>query len=185
MLFLSPFVAGVPGPANITFRATQMAGILAMPCPIVNSGLWLRRFVDELNLTEVCMLIVSFPPAGKLGTRFHLPPLCIQNLQKLFPIAWTLYTIYGPTFEDNLQLRSSSSPLHPWAILMAFIIIAAKLACKLDGKEPVLTDVVNDIEWFQWSRSHFSKMQILSAYPLKSAEVNLNLFKPFPLVPIV
>lgn len=113
---------------------------------------------------------------------FYLPPLCIQNLQKLFPIAWTLYTIYGQTFEDNLQLRSSSSPLHPWAILMTFIITAAKLACKLDGKEPVLTDVVNDIEWFQWSRSHFSNMQILSAYPLKSAEVKLKLLNALPIV---
>jgi|LakMenEpi03Aug12_release.lakeMendotaPanAssembly.Ray.scaffolds.fasta_scaffold2942671_1 hypothetical protein len=45
--------AGVPSPANISFRAAEMAAGLGIPCPMINSGLWLRRFVDDLNLTEV------------------------------------------------------------------------------------------------------------------------------------
>jgi hypothetical protein len=91
-------------------------------------------------------------------------------VQKLFPIALTLHSIYGQSFEDNLQLRLSN-PLHPWAVLMAFIVAAAKLAYKLDGKEPILSDVASTVDWLQWARSHFSEMQLLSAYPLKSAEV--------------
>lgn len=58
---------------------------------------------------------------------------------------------------------------------MAFAIVAAKLGYKIDGKEPVVSGIVQDIDWLQWARSQFSKMQILSAYPLKSAEVNFTL----------
>ncbi|KAL4546410.1 hypothetical protein Ndes2526B_g01633 [Nannochloris sp. 'desiccata'] len=132
---------GVPSPANISFRAAEMAATLGIPCPMINSGLWLRRFVDELNLTE-----------------------------KLFPIASTLYAVYGPSFIENLQLRSSTH-LHPWAVLMAFVVTAVKFGYRMDGKEPVLSGIAQDIHWLQWARSHFSKMQVLSAYPLKSSEV--------------
>jgi hypothetical protein len=51
--------AGVPSPANIRFRAAEMAMTLGIPCPMINSGLWLRRFVDELDLTEVYIKPVS------------------------------------------------------------------------------------------------------------------------------
>jgi hypothetical protein len=98
----------------------------------------------------------------------------LEFLQKLFPIASTLYSIYGPSYEDNLQL-CSSTPVHPWAVLMAFVIVAAKLGYRIDGKEPVLSGIEQDVEWLEWARSHFSTMQILSAYPLKSAEVNITL----------
>ena len=54
---------------------------------------------------------------------------------------------------------------------MAFVILAAKLVCPLDGKECLLEEYQCDIHWLSWAEKHFENMQILSAYPLQTTEI--------------
>lgn len=92
-------------------------------------------------------------------------------LQEIFPIAVTIYNLYSLNFQDNLELQTAN-PLHPWAICIAFIVLAAKLAIGCD-QEAVLELFKRQyqVDWLEWAQTQFSNAHILSAYPLQSAEV--------------
>lgn len=86
-------------------------------------------------------------------------------------MALMLYNLYSPSMQENIELQASI-PLHPWAALMAFVIIAIKFGCIIDGNVPSLKRVPSpSLAWIDWANKQFAKSQILSAFPLESGEV--------------
>lgn len=56
-LWLLVDVAGVPGPSTLHFRSVEIAQKIQLRCPAINAGLWLRRYVDELDLPEASIRV--------------------------------------------------------------------------------------------------------------------------------
>lgn len=81
-----------------------------------------------------------------------------------------MYNLYGSHFAEQLQLRPAGQ-LHPWAAIMSFAVLAAKLTCRMDGRGPVVKSSAHDVEWMEWAHSQFGSTQGLTAFPLESADV--------------
>ena len=52
---------GVPTPHLLCTKAITLAAGLRLPCPPVNTGLWLERYARDLALPDVSRLLLFFP----------------------------------------------------------------------------------------------------------------------------
>jgi hypothetical protein len=97
-ILFPPPCAGVPSPRALWQFAAELAATLGVACPPLSPALWLQRYLAELQL----------------------PP-------QLLPVALQLHQLYQPMPLLPAWTRARSTR-HPWARLMAALVVAGESA---------------------------------------------------------
>ncbi|PRW59254.1 fanconi-associated nuclease 1-like protein isoform X1 [Chlorella sorokiniana] len=131
---------GVPSPFYLQTQAAELAVKLGLDCPPLSPALWLERYIAQLELPQALL-----PLALQLSD-LYLSPLMLMPTQPLRPA------------------------LHPWAHLMAALVVAVKLCYGLDGRDHSVPGALPPPAWHDWAQRQARKIASLSAYPLSTPE---------------
>ncbi|KAI7839720.1 hypothetical protein COHA_006524 [Chlorella ohadii] len=131
---------GVPTPYYLHTQAAELAAKLGLDCPPISPALWLERYVAQLELPQALL-----PVALQLSSLYQ-PPLLLLPTQVLRPAR------------------------HPWAHLMAALVVAAKLCYGLDGRNHSVPSAPPPPAWHDWAQRQARTLASVSAYPLSIQE---------------
>lgn len=162
--------------------AGQIGSRLKLRLPPVNAGALLHRYVQDLALPEVgaCSHYPhpTIPSAhNPSGHRVHVSHkkrvACRINsnvwVQEMAPVALRLFDIYQ-SGSPQVWLQDDVF-LHPYAHLMAILLVTLKLCCQLDipgeatGHSP---------DWQAWARAVVQQSPGPHAYPATALQVGAH-----------
>eukprot|EP00887_Chlorella_sp_A99_P004430 scaffold30.g4430.t1 len=127
----------VPGPRRVLHDAQDLAARLGVEVPPLNAAAWLERYAAELALPQVAAAAAMVPVSLELCRLYR----------------------FGPALAITVQP-------HPWAMLMAVLLVSLKLCYGLDGRgREAPPGLPPPPDWLAWAAAQLPSVGLSSAFP--------------------